>query len=88
MNPDDCPNCGAGAVARDPHTNACAVCEARQRNIANITDPEARARMQGTRPHSLWDFQRIQDRCDSMRRLHEIMQLRTILNNLPSWEAI
>lgn len=30
MNDDDCPDCGAGAIARDPHTRACAVCEARR----------------------------------------------------------
>ena len=30
MNPDDCNDCGAGAIARDPHTHACAVCEARR----------------------------------------------------------
>lgn len=30
MNDDDCPDCGAGAIARDPHTRACVVCEARR----------------------------------------------------------
>jgi len=30
MNPDDCNDCGAGSIARDPHTHACAVCEARR----------------------------------------------------------
>mgnify|MGYP006871979602 CR=1 FL=1 len=30
MNDDDCNDCGAGAIARDPHTHACAVCEARR----------------------------------------------------------
>jgi hypothetical protein len=48
MNDDDCPNCGAGSIARDPHTHACAVCEARRvsdhfRRLNGSLTPEARA---------------------------------------------
>jgi hypothetical protein len=48
MNPDDCPDCGAGAIARDPRTHACAVCDARRvsdhfRRLNGSFTPEARA---------------------------------------------
>jgi hypothetical protein len=96
MNPDDCPDCGAGSIARDPHTHICAVCDARRgsdhfRRLNGSLTPEARAIRESQREAMLAAAERAKDIIDA-QALNLYLTSRTgiranlLFNALPFWE--